>query len=220
MLAQSACLRGIAAASGPCLAQAVQDLGTADSCLIWGLLPWVPVREHAFRSPMLNAAALRSLTSVHRFSSAAQRCRSGKRRLASQFDDLQRQYLQLRRSGTQPSSPPPTPMGVSRHTASLAAALPIAKRKRLDSGLAHGAPAAGADEDAADGVQSTPQQSSMAALQQQQVAQLRHERREGPVEGLRDFASMLTTLVKSSKLKVRSAMHLLALLQEGVLTQL
>lgn len=119
-------------------------------------------------------------------------CRASKRRLASQFEDLQRHYLQLR---SRASSARPQ----SRHTASLASSLPTAKRKRISREPA-GPPTLPAHAD-------HPSHSPAG----QQLA-LQHSGRGHRAVGaidtrLQEFASMLSDFTRCSKLKVRPSGH-------------
>lgn len=109
-------------------------------------------------------------------------CRAGKRRLVSQFNDLQRCYLRLRneqlghgQAGGQPSSslepPGPSP-------------LPHAKRKR-------------GFEEASDLAASSADMHAHAAEAVQRVGPV------GTLGGLHEFARMLSTFTRCSKLKVR-----------------
>ena len=114
--------------------------------------------------------------------------RASKRRLASQLDDLQRCYLRLR--GDMDAAKL-TPAGLAGHSTSLAGALPTAKRKRSsEASLVAPLPAArlSAADDVMDAAASRTGGSAVGPV--------------GSEPGLQEFARMLSTFTRCSKLKV------------------
>ena len=121
--------------------------------------------------------------------------RVSKRRLASQFNDLQRCYLRLRHAQQADvlGNPKPAPAD--------AVPLPTAKRKRgsEEASDLEAAPAA-VEEGAQNGVGPRPDQRgalSGSRLDEAPVGNV------GGVDGLQEFARMLSTFTRCSKLKVR-----------------